>query len=99
MRCWCAGIVPIMVAACASAQGWTKAGADGSVTAKDTAECEDIGRQQALRRYPYMAGAGPYGSTGMILSQQQDNANRSSVQVSVANDCMQRKGYQRASGP
>jgi hypothetical protein len=95
---WCAGIVPIMMAACATTPGWTKAGADDSVTAKDTAECEEIGRQQAVRRYPYMASAGPYGSTGMILSQQQDNANRSSVQVAASNDCMQRKGYVRASG-
>ncbi|MBV8187608.1 MAG: hypothetical protein JO339_10235 [Alphaproteobacteria bacterium] len=94
---WRAGIVPMVVAACTAPQSWTKTGADASVTAKDTAECEDVGRRQALRRYPYMAGAGPYGSTGMILSQQQDNANRSSVQVSVFNDCMQRKGYARSS--
>jgi hypothetical protein len=34
----------------------------------------------------------------MILSQQQDNANRSSVQVSLFNACMQRRGYVRTSG-
>jgi hypothetical protein len=87
----------LMVGACVTTERWTKTGADDALTQTDTEECQAIAKQEAQRRYPYMSGAGPYGSTGMILSQQQDNANRSSVQVSAFNECMQRKGYARTS--
>ena len=90
-------VLPIMVAACATPARWTKAGADDVITATDTEECQSLGKEEALRRYPYMAGSGVYGPTGMILSQQQDDNNRASVQASVFNDCMQRKGYVRSS--
>lgn len=96
-RLWLA-VCCATLAACAGPQRWSKPGVDASASAKDASECEIIGRQEAQRLYPYTAGSGPYGSTGMILSQQQDNANRSSVQVSVFNACMQRRGYVRASG-
>jgi hypothetical protein len=52
-------ILPMMVGACATPERWTKAGADDANTAKDTEQCQALGRDEALRRYPYMAGSGP----------------------------------------
>jgi hypothetical protein len=88
-------ILPIVVAACAAPERWTKAGADDVITAKDAEACQALGKEEAQRRYPYMAGSGAYGPTGMVLSQQQDDNNRASVQASVFNECMRKKGYAR----
>jgi len=88
-------ILPIVVAACTTPTRWTKAGADDAVTVKDADQCQALGKEEAQRRYPYMAGSGAYGPTGMVLSQQQDDNNRATVQASVFNECMQKKGYTR----
>ena len=89
----------LLATACAPAQRWTRPGADNVLIARDTEDCDAVAKQEALRRYPYMAGAGSYGPTGMILSQQQDSTNRASVQATVFRECMQKKGYTRSAGP
>lgn len=92
---WTVLALALAAAACAGAGGerWTRAGADDAAVERDLSECQTIGREQAFRQYPYSAGSAPYGPSGMILSQQQDSTNRASVQASVANECMARKGY------
>jgi hypothetical protein len=87
--------LPIMMVACTTPERWTKAGADRVITAKDTEACQSLGKEEAQRRYPYMAGSGSYGPTAMVLSQQQDENNRASVQAGVFNECMRKKGYAR----
>jgi hypothetical protein len=57
----------MMVAACASPERWTKAGANDAITAKDVEQCQALGKDEALRRYPYIAGSAPYDATGMVF--------------------------------
>ncbi|MFO1082137.1 MAG: hypothetical protein U1E23_16090 [Reyranellaceae bacterium] len=87
-------VIALGLAACATSERWSKAGADSDAVDRDLSECQAIGREMALKQYPHMAGSA-YSPSGMILSQQQDNANRASAQASVVNDCMTRKGYKR----
>jgi hypothetical protein len=88
-------IVPSIVTACTTADRWTKTDAEDARTAKDTEECRALGKEEALRRYPYMGGASLYGPAGVVLSQQDDNY-RASVQASVFSQCMHKKGYARS---
>jgi hypothetical protein len=88
-------ILSILVAACSTADRWTKTDAEDARTAKDTEECQALGKQHALRRYPDMGGAGLYGPSGVVMSQQQDDSYRASVQASAFGECMQKKGYTR----
>ena len=91
--CTLLGLLTVL-AGCAGGERWSKDGADPAAVDRDLSECQGIAREMALKQYPYMAGSA-YSPSGMILSQQQDNANRASAQASVLNECMTRKGYRR----
>src|SRR5215472_9246829 len=101
MRSRFALVLPVVFAACATSPAtdrWTKSGADDSTTAKDTAECHATAQQQAVRRYPYGFSGPSMSASGTVLSQQQDDTNRSIVAKSSFDDCMENRGYARAAG-
>ena len=64
---------------------------DGTLpSASDTSDCRAEGRRQALQMYPMRPPQGlPQGS-----SMSDDSDRRNSVESSVFNQCMRRKGYE-----
>lgn len=88
-------------ASCTSSNAgpWQKAGTSEQSRSQDTAECREAAREEALRRYPSRAGSPSLGVTGAILSQQRDDNSRAVAETSLFNNCMQGRGYQRASVP
>jgi hypothetical protein len=83
-------LLPPLLATCTAPTRWKKAGADAATMAKETADCRVVGREEALRRYPY-GFSGPAG--GMVISQQRDDTQRAVVKAASFNSCMQAKGY------
>jgi len=88
-------------ASCTSSNAgpWQKAGTSEQSLSRDTDECREAAQEEALRRYPNRAGPPSLGVTGAILSQQRDDNSRAISETSLFNNCMQNKGYQRASAP
>ncbi len=85
------------LASCASPEPLQKPGADNAATEKDTAECREAAREQAVQHYPYRAGVPTLGGAGMMTSQQRDENNRAVAEARAFQTCMQNKGYERPS--
>jgi len=85
------------LAACATSTPglWQKPGADSQAVARDNSECRAAARQEAVRRYPFTANYPSLGAAGVVMSQQQDDIDRSSTENSVFNTCMRQRGYKR----
>ena len=98
MRGCFALVLPMVFVACAAppAERWTKSGAGDAATTADMSECRDAAQQQAVRRYPYGFSGPSMSASGTVLSQQSDETNRSIVAKSFFDDCMENKGYARA---
>ena len=92
-------VLSLLFAACATptAERWTKTGANDAATTKDMSECNTLAEQQAVRRYPYGFSGPSMSASGTVLSQQRDDTNRSVAQRTYFNDCMEDRGYTRAS--
>ena len=76
---------------------WRKEGASDQTSQRDSAECRETARESALRRYPYRGGSPSLGPAGAVMSQQRDDTDRAVAEASQFNECMQGKGYRRAS--
>jgi hypothetical protein len=85
------------LAACAASTPapWQKPGADSQVVARDSSECRASARQEAVRRYPFTANYPSLGAAGVVMSQQQNDIDRSSTETAVFNTCMRQRGYKR----
>jgi hypothetical protein len=75
---------------------WQKSGADETTIAKDASDCRASAEREAVRRYPYGFGSAS-GASGMAMSQQHDEMDRSGAESSSFDSCMRNKGYTRAS--
>ena len=82
-----------VIAACgpSQAQTWQKSGTNDQTMARDSTECRELARDEALRRYPYRGGS--------MLGQQRDDNSRAVAEAGLFGNCMQARGYRRTSSP
>jgi hypothetical protein len=84
------------LAACAtspSPPSWQKTGASEATLAKDSSEFRELAEREAMRRYPAGFSSPSFGAAGMMVSQQRDETNRSTVEAASFNTCMVGRGY------
>jgi hypothetical protein len=74
---------------------WQKPGADAETVKRDTFACRSAARDEAIRHYPYGINISGAGAAGAVASYQQDDTNRTIVEVAQFNDCMRERGYKR----
>jgi hypothetical protein len=74
---------------------WQKPEADAETVKRDTFACRSAARDEALRQYPYSVDIPAAGAAGAVASYQQDDTNRTIVEVAQFNDCMLARGYTR----
>jgi hypothetical protein len=89
-------LVPLFLVMCAAPPTWQKPGVDGATLAKDTADCQAAAEREAVRRYPHGFDYAPGGVGGMTTGLQRDETNRSIVEASSFNACMEGRGYARS---
>jgi|HubBroStandDraft_6_1064221.scaffolds.fasta_scaffold14868_3 hypothetical protein len=89
-------LMPLFLAMCTAPPTWQKPGVDHATLTKDTSDCQAAAEREAVRRYPRGFNYGPSAVGGMIAAQQREETNRSTVEISVFNSCMEAKGYTRS---
>ena len=82
-----------LVACAPSPPSWQKAGASEATLAKDSSECRELAEGEAMRRYPSGFSSPSFSATGVLMSQQRDETNRSAVETASFNTCMVSRGY------
>jgi hypothetical protein len=82
-----------LVACATSPPSWQKAGASEATRAKDSSECRELAEREAMRRYPSGFSSPSFSATGVLMSQQRDETNRSTVEAASFNTCMAGRGY------
>jgi hypothetical protein len=88
-------LMPLFLVMCAAPPTWQKPGVDHATLTKDTSDCQADAEREAVRRYPRGFNYTPAAS-GTVAAQQRDETNRSTVETSVLNACMEAKGYTRS---
>ena len=83
------------LAACTTPEPLHKPGSDNASTEKDTAECRETAKEQAVRLYPHGASIPTLGGAGMMISQQRDANDRAVTEAGAFQACMRSKGYSR----
>jgi hypothetical protein len=87
-------LMPLFLVMCAAPTTWQKPGVDHATLTKDTSDCQAAAEREAVHRYPY--GFYTPAASGTVGALQRDETNRSTVETSVLNACMEAKGYTRS---
>ena len=87
-------LLPLLLAMCAAPLTWQKPGVDNTTLTKDTSDCRASAEREAVRRYPH--GFYAPAASGTVAASQRDETNRSTVEASLFNACMEAKGYTRS---
>jgi len=87
-------LMPLFLVMCAAPTTWQKPGVDSATQTKDASDCKAAAQREAVSRYPHSFNNAP--AAGTVGALQRDETNRSIVETSFFNACMEAKGYTRS---